>query len=103
MPDGLRTPREAAAKLRCSTKMLQGHVTSGALRYIQTGLGTRRPRRMFTDADLAAFVANQTRKDSPACPSTKVRIRPTTSSTSNGEVIAFTARPNARLNAKRKP
>ena len=101
-PDGLYTASEAAAKLRCSTKTLAGHVALGALRYVQTGHGTRRPRRMFTEADLDAFIANQTRQDSPACASTKTRVRPTTSSTSNGEVIAFTARQNAQPSGKRR-
>src|SRR2546430_15506855 len=51
-PDGLKTAAQAAARLGCSVKTLNGHVASGALRYVIIGHGTKRPRRMFTDADL---------------------------------------------------
>jgi hypothetical protein len=44
-PDGLRSPQEAAAKLRCSIKTLNGHIASGALAYVIIGHGTKRPRR----------------------------------------------------------
>src|SRR5215831_3272705 len=100
-PDGLRTPAEAAAKLACSIKTLNGHVASGALRYVIIGHGTKRPRRMFADADLAEFINNQSRKDSP-CPSIAPGARHTGTSTSSGEVIGFTARRNARRAAKPK-
>ena len=46
---GLRTPREAAIRLRCSLKTLRGHMASGALRYIVIGHGTKRPRKLLTD------------------------------------------------------
>ena len=36
---------------------------TGALRYVTIGHGTKRPRKMFTDADLNEFIAEQTRKD----------------------------------------
>src|SRR5262249_8628399 len=100
-PDGLRTRAEAARKLRCSIKTLNGHVASGALRYVVIGHGTKRPRRMFTDADLDDFIANQTRKDSP-CPSARTRVHRFGDTTSRSEVIAFTARRSARPSAKRK-
>ena len=88
LPDGLRPAAEAAAKLRCSIKTLNGHVESGALRYVVIGHGTKRPRRMFTDADLNEFIANQTRKDVP-CPSSASNARRIINSTSSAEVIAF--------------
>jgi len=102
-PDGLRTPVEAARKLRCSIKTLNGHVASGALRYVVIGHGTKRPRRMFADTDLDDFIANQTRKDVP-CPSisTETVARRISTSTSKCEVIGFTARRNARRAAKPK-
>jgi hypothetical protein len=102
-PDGLRTPAEAARKLHCSVKTLNGHVASGALKYVAIGHGKRRPRRMFTDPDLNEFIANQTRKDVP-CPSTKTETvaRRTGTSTSKCEVIGFTARRNARRAVKPK-
>src|SRR5262249_9474167 len=89
-PAGLRTPAEAARRLGCSIKTLNGHVASGALRYVDVGHGKRRQRRMFTDADLDDFIANQTRKDVP-CPSTKTRARRSGSSISSSQVIDFTA------------
>jgi len=102
-PDGLRTPAEAARKLRCSIKTLNGHVASGALQYVVIGHGTKRPRRMFADTDLDDFIANQTRKDVP-CPSisTETVARRISTSTSKCEVIGFTARRNARRAAKPK-
>lgn len=100
-PDGLLTPAEAAAKLRCSIKTLKGHIATGAVRYVIIGHGSKRPRKMFTDSDLDEFIAAQTRKDFP-CPSTAPAKRLIGISTSNTEVIGFTARRNARLGVKPK-
>src|SRR5262245_25824726 len=100
-PDGLRTPAEAARKLGCSIKTLNGHVAAGALKYVAIGHGKRRKRKMFTDADLDEFIQAQTRKDVP-CPSTKTRARRTGNLTSSGEVIAFTAQPRPRPGGKRR-
>src|SRR5262252_9495285 len=102
-PDGLRTPAEAARKLRCSVKTLRAHVAAGDLRYVTIGQGKKRPRIRFTDADLDEFIANRTRKDAP-CPSTRTRTvdRLISTTTSKCEVIGFTARRNARRAAKPK-
>jgi hypothetical protein len=102
-PDGLRTKAEAAAKLGCSTKTLDGYLSTGALRYVALGHGKKRQRKMFAEADLDEFIANQTRKDVP-CPSTKTGTvaRRISTSTSKCEVIGFTARRNARRAAKPK-
>jgi hypothetical protein len=97
----LRTPAEAAAKLRCSLKTLKGHVAAGTLKYVAIGHGSKRPRKMFTDADLDAFIAAQTRKDVP-CPSTRTRARHSSSSTSGSTVIAFTAQQRPGTDAKPK-
>jgi hypothetical protein len=101
--DGLKSAAQAAAKLGCSIKTLNGHVASGALRYVDIGHGKRRPRRMFTDADLDEFIANQSRKDVP-CPSTRTETaaRRISTSTSKCEVIGFTARRDARRGVKPK-
>ena len=56
-PDGLLTASEAAVKLRCSIKTFNGYVAAGALKYVTIGHGTKRPRKMFTDADLDEFIA----------------------------------------------
>jgi Helix-turn-helix domain len=100
-PEGPFTLAETAARLGISVKTLRPHIVSGALRYIVLGHGRERPRRMFTLDDINAFLAAQTRSDVP-CPSTKTRARRSGSSISSGEVIAFTARPNARTNVKPK-
>src|SRR5262249_54975239 len=39
-PDALKTAAQAAAKLGCSIKTLNGHIASGALRYVIIGHGT---------------------------------------------------------------
>jgi hypothetical protein len=100
-PDGLLTRAQAAAKLNCSLRTLDGHVASGALRYVVIGHGKKRPRRMFTAADLDEFIANQTRKDVP-CPSIASGARRSGSSISGFEVIAFTGLRNARPGGKPK-
>jgi hypothetical protein len=99
---GLLTAAQAAAKLNCSIKTLNGHVKADELKYVIIGHGMKRPRKMFTDADLNQFIVDQTRKDIAACPSTSPRVRHTGTSTSKCEVIGFTARRNARRAAKPK-
>jgi hypothetical protein len=88
-PDGLKTTAQAAAKLGCSVKTLDGYVRAGVLKYVDIGHGKRRQRRMFTDADIAEFIISQTRKVTP-CPSTVGHARPTGTLISSGEVIDFT-------------
>ena len=100
-PDGLRTPAEAAAKLGCSVKTLNGHVAARAVKYVIIGHGTKRPRKMFTDADLNQFITNQTREASP-CPSAVTRARPTGNTTFKSEVIAFSARRRPPTGGKQK-
>src|SRR5262245_17886065 len=100
-PDGLLTPAEAARRLRCSVKTLNAHVAAGDVRYVSIGKGRKRPRKMFTDADLDAFITAQTRKDSP-CPFTASRVRRSSTSNSASEVIAFTDQPKPRPGGTRK-
>src|SRR5262245_6978519 len=85
------TMAEAAAKLSCSIKTLKGHIEAGRLRYFTSGHGSKRPRKMVTVAHLDQFIAAQTRKDAPPCPSTKTRARRSGSSISSSQVIDFTA------------
>jgi hypothetical protein len=63
--DTLRTPKEAAAILRCSLQTLSAHVQSGSLKYVEIGCGKKRPRRMYVDADLMEFIDRQTRTHCP--------------------------------------
>jgi hypothetical protein len=100
-PDGLKTAAQAAARLNCSTKTLDGYVKAGAIGYVIIGHGKKRPRKMFTDADLNEFIANQTRKDVP-CPSTASRARHSGIMISGGTVIDFTAPRKPPTDAKRK-
>ena len=100
-PDDPMTMREAAAKLGCSVKTLNGHIESGALRYVNIGHGSKRQRKRITPADLNAFIEAQTRKD-VSCPSTRTRAHLTGSSTFSGEVIAFTALPRPAPGVKPK-
>jgi excisionase family DNA binding protein len=101
--DGLRTPAQAARRLGVSNRTLRGLVTSGEVRYVNVGRGKQRERVMFTDSDLDDFISNRTRqKAQQSCPSTSQRARRTTTSTSSGEVIAFTARRKEQTNARRK-
>src|SRR5262245_47889561 len=101
-PDGLKTAAQAAAKLNCSIKTLNGHVASGALKYVAIGHGKRRARKMFTDTDLNEFITNQTRKDSP-CPSDAIHAPRSTATTFRSNVTAFSDLRRRRLGAKPKP
>jgi excisionase family DNA binding protein len=102
MDDRLLTPREAAAHLRCSLKTLLGHVENGKLRYVEIGHGKQRRRRMFTDADLTAFIRSQTREDLP-CQFSKTHVRRIGASTSNIVEGGFSARPRPRPGERPKP
>jgi hypothetical protein len=101
-PDGLRTASYAAAKLHCTAKTLNKYVTDGELRYVLTGHGTKRPRKMFTDADIDQFIAHRRREGSPACPSSKTRVHRIGASTSNIVDIGFSARPKPPPGGKPK-
>jgi hypothetical protein len=101
MPGGLLTAAQAAAKLNCSTKTLNGYVATGRLKYVAIGHGKKRPRKMFTDADLNQFIAAQTR-EAPPCPSSAPRARVTGTSTSGTKIIAFTAQPRPPTGATPK-
>jgi hypothetical protein len=102
-PDGLKTAAQAAAKLGCSIKTLKSHVAVGALKYVALGHGRKRQRKMFTDADLDEFIANQTRKDVP-CPSirTETAARRSSISTSRSKVLGFMEARSRRRDAKPK-
>jgi hypothetical protein len=101
-PDGLRTMAEAAARLGCSEKTLKGHVKACELQYVVIGHGMKRPRKMFADADINAFIAAKTRKESP-CPSDAIRAARSGTTTSKSTVVAFSARPSAPTSGKRRP
>jgi hypothetical protein len=101
VPGGLLTAVQAAAKLSCSVKTLNGHVAGGALKYVTVGHGTKRLRKMFTDADLNQFIADQTR-EAPPCPFDATRARRSGNTISKSEVVAFSALQRRRRGAKPK-
>ena len=102
--DGLKTKAQAARRLNISIRTLRGLVASGELRYVNVGRGKQREKMMFTDSDLDGFIAKRTRqKAQDLCPSTSQRARPSITSTSGGEIIAFTALRSERNAGKRKP
>jgi excisionase family DNA binding protein len=103
-PDGLKTQAQAARRLNVSIRTLRGLVDSGELRYVNIGRGKRREKMMFTDGDLDDLIARRTRqKAQETCPSTSPKARRSTTSTSSGAVLAFTARRNGQTGGKRKP
>src|SRR5262249_34964929 len=89
MAEGLRNPGYAAEFLQCSIKQVHTYCKRGDLRYVDIGCSEKRPRRMFTDADLIDFVERRTRRE--ACPSTNIKARRSGTSTSKCEVLDFTA------------
>lgn len=98
----LLTPLEAAAQLGCSKKILLEHVRAGAIRYVNVGRGKKKIRRMFTEDDLAEFVKTRTQRDTPPCPSTRRKGRPTTTTTFSIEVADFTALRAAKAAERQK-
>lgn len=98
----LLTPAEVAARLRCSRKTLDAHVHAGDIRYVSIGHGKKRPRRMFTQADVEDFITRQTRRDVPVEPTRRVTRR-TTASYSSDEPIGFLARAAMMRAQKQKP
>lgn len=91
MTGKLLTPPEAAARLGLSKKILLEHVRAGEIRYINIGRGKKKLRRMFTEEDLAEFIAARACRDTPPCLSTSRKARRTTTSTFDIEVADFTA------------
>jgi excisionase family DNA binding protein len=96
----LLTPVEVASLLRCSRKTLAAHVRTGALKYVNIGCGTKRPRRMFAEADVEEFIERQTHRDVP-CQSTVRKVRRIATTTSGSEVIGFMAL-RERRNAEKR-
>jgi len=100
--DSLKTPSQAARRLVISIRTLRGLVSAGDLRYVNVGRGKQREKMMFTDSDLDGFIAERTRQKAQQCQSTSPKARRSTTTTSSGEVLAFTARRNGQTGGKRK-
>jgi hypothetical protein len=80
--------QETAALLGMDAKTLRGHVEKGNIRFVAVGLGTLKLRREFRLADVLEFLERMSRRE---CPSTSVKTRRSTTSTSSSEVVGFTA------------
>jgi hypothetical protein len=102
LADGLKTPSQAARRLGISIRTLRNLISAGDLLYVNVGHGKQRERIMFTDNDLNDLIASRTQQKAQQCQSISPRARRTTTSTSSGEVIAFTARRSGQTGAKRK-
>lgn len=96
----LLTMDEAATELRISVKVLRGHVKDGAIRYVVTGRGPKRPRISFDPADIEQFKEARKRWSAP-CPSIVRKGTRSTTSTSSSEVIGFLARREQAIAARR--
>ena len=98
MAANLLTPKEAAARLRCSQKQLARLRAAGALKYVQVGLTERRPRWLVAESDLEEFITRQSRRDVPPSPPTPTRRA---RRFVDSDVAAFAARLSER--AAKKP
>ncbi len=58
----LLTPESAASRLGISTRQLRDLTADGQLRWINIGLGKKRPTRRYTPADLEAFIEERAAK-----------------------------------------
>jgi excisionase family DNA binding protein len=94
------SPAQAAQELGISIKTLRGHVEDGSLPFINIGRGKKYRRMAFDPADLEDF---KLRRKETICPSTSIRTRPSTTTTSGSKVIGFMARLSALTAEKPRP
>ncbi|WP_081476885.1 helix-turn-helix domain-containing protein [Sphingomonas sp. PAMC 26605] len=92
----LLTPEEAAERIHVCTKTLRQLRREGHIRYVAI---TDRVIR-YRPEDCDEFIEGRVRK-APECPSTSRKTRRTSTSTSSGKVVAFTARQAAKASARR--
>lgn len=97
----LLTPEQAAARLTITEDHLRALVADGAIGYINVGLGKKRPRRRFTEADIDDFIERRRGREVP-CQFIGTSVRRTTSSISSTGAIGFMAQRNARIEQMQK-
>jgi hypothetical protein len=85
----LFTPKEAAAKLKISMKVLMEHVRFGRIRFIDVGVGKVRKCRRFTAKNIATFVEKQKVRETPKCQSTSAPIKKRTATTFKSGAVGF--------------
>jgi excisionase family DNA binding protein len=96
--DGLLTAKQAAVRLNITVEQLGKFVEDGAIRYINTGRGKKRPRYRFDPTDLDAFKVSRSTLESPSCPSSsRKRVSRTIGTASKSNVVGFTALHAARM------
>jgi excisionase family DNA binding protein len=88
----LFTPKEAAATLKVSMKVLMEHVRSGRIRFIDVGAGKVRRCRRFTAKNIATFIEKQKVRETP-CQSSNAPALKHTASTFKFEAVGFLAIP----------
>lgn len=90
--DGLYDMPGAAQRLNTTTDKVRAFVTSGQLKFINIGLGQKRPRYRFSETDLQELISKLTSQESAPCPSSRLkRASPTPGSTSKSVVVGFMA------------
>jgi excisionase family DNA binding protein len=97
-PRSLLNPHEAANRLGVSVDTLDGIVRDGALAFVNVGRGEKRPRRMFDEHDVDAFI--ETRKQ--RCTSTKTASRNSSKRKSGSRGDNIVALHDARIADRRK-
>src|ERR1700722_11300357 len=70
MKKSLLSPQQAAQRLHVSGDTLDGLVQDGELPFVNVGRGKKRPRRMFEEAVIDAFIERRTQRGK-GCISTK--------------------------------
>ena len=90
--EALFTPKETAATLKISMKVLMEHVRFGRIRFIDVGAGKVRKCRRFTAKNIATFVEKQKVRETP-CQSSSAPTLKHTATTFKSGVIDFQAIP----------
>jgi hypothetical protein len=94
----LLNPPETANRLGVSLDTLDGIVRDGALAFVNVGRGEKRPRRMFDEHDVDAFI--ETRKQ--RCTSTKTASRNSSKRKSGSRGDNIVALQDAQIADRRK-
>jgi excisionase family DNA binding protein len=76
MKKSLLSPRQAAQRLHVSGDTLDGLVQDGELPFVNVGRGKKRPRRMFEEVVIDAFIERRTQRGK-GCTFTKSASRNT--------------------------
>lgn len=92
--------KDAARLLSMDAGTLKEHIQAGHISYVVKGVGAKHVRRMFTITDILSFIERMRQRE---CPSTSPKTRRSSSTTSNGGVIAFTDLLARRNGGKLRP